>query len=175
VTVAAPDNPVPGDSITVDLEARDAGFQLVADATVEATLTAPGREPSPLALRPAGTGHHAATVAIDAPGLYRLRAEARRGPTLLGVADRWFYAGGADPEYADPRLNEAFLRRLARQTGGQYAPADELGRVLSALSSNAPQSLEPERRDLWHEPWAFALVLLVLSAEWVMRRMVGMR
>ena len=105
----------------------------------------------------------------------RLRAEARRGPTLLGVADRWFYAGGADPEYADPRLNEAFLRRLARQTGGQYAPADELGRVLSALSSNAPQSLEPERRDLWHEPWAFALVLLVLSAEWVMRRMVGMR
>lgn len=175
VTVAAPDNPVPGDSITVDLEARDAGFQLVADAAVEATLTAPGREPSPLALRPAGTGHHAATVAIDAPGLYRLRAEARRGPTLLGVADRWFYAGGADPEYADPRLNEAFLRRLARQTGGQYAPADELGRVLSALSFNAPQSLEPERRDLWHEPWAFALVLLVLSAEWVMRRTVGMR
>lgn len=53
-------------------------------------------------------------------------------------------------------------------------PASDIGRVLSAISAAVPQSLEPERRDLWHEPWAFLLVLL-LGAEWVLRRTWGLR
>jgi hypothetical protein len=175
VTLALPEGPSPGEAIPVQLEARDAGFQLVADAVVEATLTAPGAEPTPLALRPAGTGQHGTSIAAERPGLYRIRAEARQGATLLGVADRWFYVGGADPEYADPRLNEGFLRRLARQTGGQYAPIAEASRLVSALSATVPQTLEPEQRDLWHEPWAFVLVIALLSAEWIMRRYLGLR
>lgn len=175
VTITVPDNPSPGDSVPVRLESRDPGFQLVSDATVEATLTAPGGEPQPISLRPAGAGQHTAAVAVETPGLYSLRAESRKGAALLGVATRWFYVGGADPEYADPRLNEGFLRRLARQTGGQYAPAAEIDRALSALSARTPQTLESERRDLWHEPWAIVLVILLLSAEWVIRRGWGMR
>ena len=45
-----------------------------------------------------------------------------------------------------------------------------------------PVSLTPisasgktERRDLWHEPWAFATVVVLLSAEWVLRRRWGLR
>jgi len=114
-------------------------------------------------------------VAADTPGLYRVRAEAHKGSASLGVADRWFYVGGSDPEFADPRLNEGFLRRLARQSGGQYVAAADADKVLSALASTAPQTLEPERRDLWHEPWAFALVIGFLIAEWVVRRLWGMR
>jgi len=175
VMLAVPDSPSPGDTIPVRLETRDAAFVPVADATVEATLTVPGREPTPLAMRPSGMGQQAATIIVDTPGLYRIRAEARRGAASLGVADRWFYAGGADPEYVDPRLNESFLRRLARQSGGQYVPAADIDRVLEAVSSSTPETLEPERRDLWHEPWAFALVIGLLVAEWILRRTWGMR
>lgn len=175
VTLTVPDGPAAGEAVPVQLETRDAGFELVADAVVEATLTAPGGEATPLALRPSGTGQHAATLAAGTPGLYRLRAESRRGANLLGVADRWFYVGGSDPEYADPRLNDGFLRRLARQTGGQYAPAAEVARLVASLSSSVPQTLEPEQRDLWHEPWAFLLVIALLSAEWIVRRVLGLR
>ena len=38
-----------------------------------------------------------------------------------------------------------------------------------------PQSAAPERRDLWHEPWAFALIIALLSAEWILRRRWGLR
>lgn len=175
VTLMVPDAPALGDTIPVQLDARDAAFDVVSDATVEATLTSPGGEPEPLVLRPSGAGQHATTLVAETPGLYRIRAEARRGATLLGVADRWLYVGGADPEYADPRLNEGFLRRLARQSGGQYVQASDIGRVLSALSAAVPQTLEPERRDLWHQPWAFMLVLLLLGTEWVLRRLWGLR
>ncbi len=175
VSLTVPDSPSPGDSVAVQLDTRDAGFQPVADAAVEATLTVPGGESTPLAMRPSGTGQQSASIAVGTPGLYRLRAEARRGAASLGVADRWFLVGGADPEYADPRLNEGFLRRLARQSGGQYVPAAEIDRALAALSSTSPQALEPERRDLWHQPWAFALVLVLLAAEWILRRAWGLR
>ena len=43
------------------------------------------------------------------------------------------------------------------------------------LQAAVPQNAAPERRDLWHEPWAFALLVLLLSAEWILRRRWGLR
>jgi uncharacterized membrane protein len=175
IELRVPDASSPGDSIPVKLEVRDAAFAPVSDAAVETTVTAPGGRTIPLQMRPSTAGEQAATFVADTAGLYRVRAEARRGAALLGSADRWFYVGGADPEFADPRLNEGFLRRLARRSGGQYVAASEADRAVAAVTSSVPQTVEPVRRDLWHEPWAFALVIAVLSAEWLVRRLWGMR
>ena len=65
----------------------------------------------------------------SSPGCTRLHAEARRGATQLGAADRWMYVGGADREFADPRLNEGFLRRVARNSGGRYVRAADASKV----------------------------------------------
>jgi hypothetical protein len=43
------------------------------------------------------------------------------------------------------------------------------------MESAAPQNAVPERRDLWHEPWAFGAIVLLLSAEWILRRRWGLR
>lgn len=175
VTITVPGNAMPGESIAIQLEARNREFVPVAEPTVEATVTTPGAEPKPLSLRASGRGQAAATIVADLPGLYRIRADARQGATLLGSADAWFYVGGADPEFADPRLNEEALRRLARASGGQYAAADDIDSVLNELAKAPASQLEPVRRDLWHAPWTLAIVLLALSAEWILRRLWGMR
>ena len=177
VAIAAPHTAEPGDAAAIEIDARDAAFAPVADATVEATLSGPGGEASALKLRrvDAAGGRFAAAIAPDRAGLYRVRAEARRGSTSLGTAERWFYVGGADREFADPRLNEGFLRRVARATGGRYVRPAEASRLSSWLQSTAPQEAAPERRDLWHEPWAFVGIVLLLSAEWILRRRWGLR
>jgi uncharacterized membrane protein len=177
VAIDVPESSEPGDSIDVAVEARDRAFQPVADATVEATLTIPGGEVRPLTPRheARGSGRFVATVRPDQAGLYRVRVEARRGAVALGDADRWFYVGGGDREFADPRLNEGFLRRVARASGGQYVRAAEASRVVAWLQSVTPQHAEPERRDLWHQPWALAFVIALLSAEWILRRRWGLR
>jgi uncharacterized membrane protein len=177
VAISLPDAPEPGDSVSLDVDARDASFSPVPDATVDATLTAPGGESRTLKLRhadPAG-GRYTAALALDQPGLYRIHADARRGTSPLGAADRWMYVGGSDREFADPRLNEGFLRRIARNSGGRYVRAAEAARVPAWLEATVPQNAAPERRDLWHEPWAFAIVLILLSAEWILRRRWGLR
>jgi len=114
-------------------------------------------------------------VALQEPGLYRVRAEARRGTEALGAADRWFYVGGSDREFADPRLNEGVLRRIARASGGRYASASDASQVLPWLGAAIPQSAAPERHDVWHQPWVYAVVIALLSAEWVLRRRWGLR
>jgi hypothetical protein len=176
VAIRVPDAPEPGDAIAVDVDVRDAGFAPVTDATIDATLTPPGGIAQPLRLRhadPAG-GRYTAAVAAEQPGLYRIHAAARRG-AALGSADRWMYVGGADREFADPRLNEGFLRRVARNSGGRYVRAADASKVPAWLESAVPQNAAPERRDLWHEPWAFALILVLLSTEWILRRRWGLR
>ena len=175
VALTLPAEIEPGDSMTVELEARDHSFEPVADATVSATVMAPGGQDRPLPLRPAGKGKFVAAETLEAAGLYHVRAEAKRGAASLGTADRWFYVGGSDREFADTRLNEGLLRRLARESGGKYVRAADAEQIISELRSGAPRTTEPERRDLWHEPWAFALVIALLSGEWMLRRRWGLR
>src|SRR4029077_2956766 len=100
---------------------------------------------------------------------------ARRGAATLGSADRWMYVGGFDREVGDPRVDEGLLRRVSRNFGGRYVRAADAGRVPGWLQTTTPQNAAPERRDLWHEPWAFAAIVVLLSAEWILRRRWGLR
>jgi hypothetical protein len=177
VTIAAPDAPEPGDRVSIEVEARDSVFQPVTDATVDATVTSPGAGTQPLKLRraDAASGRFTAPFHPDRPGLYRVDATARRGTTRLGGAVRWVLVGGGDREFADPRLNEGVLRRVARDSGGRYVRAAEASHVIPWLQSGVPQNAAPERRDLWHEPWAFASIVALLAIEWILRRRWGLR
>lgn len=178
VAIRLPDAPEPGDATSIEIEARDGAFAPVPDAEVEVTVTAPAGDPVRLKPRrpDGGAARFAATFVPDRAGLYRVHADARRGgPASLGAAESWLYVGGSNREFADPRLNEGWLRRLARSTGGRYARASDASQIVTWLATSAPQSGQPERRDLWHEPWAFAIVVVLLSGEWILRRRWGLR
>jgi uncharacterized membrane protein len=180
VTVTAPDASEPGDSIEIDVDAKDAAFLPAADADVTAVLTRPGDkagDSTPLALRreAGGAGRFTGGLTPSDKGLYHVHADARRGTTPLGAADRWFYVGGGDRELADPRLNEGALRRIARSTGGRYVPVADASQVAPWLESAIAETADLEQQDLWQQPWIFALVIALLSTEWILRRRWGLR
>ncbi len=177
VSGLVPEAAEPGDALSIGVDVRDAAFTAVPNAQVTATLTAPGEQPASVTLtRESDRGARFVTAfRPERPGLYRIRVEARRDGTALGVDDRWFLVGGGDREFADPKLNEGVLRRLARASGGRYALADQAGDLASWLEASAPPPAEPVRRDLWDQPWAFALLVLLLSLEWMLRRQWGLR
>jgi hypothetical protein len=177
VTMVVPASAEPGDAVELAVEVRDAAYAPVSNAVVEATITEPGGRTQPLALRgDARTpGRHVGPLAPEQAGLYRVRAEARRGATLLGGADRWFYVGGHDREFTEPRLNEGVLQRLAGATGGEYVRPSEIARLVALLRQAASSDAAPERRDLWHGAWAIVLLAGLLSGEWILRRRWGLR
>ena len=178
VTVTVSDHPSPGEPLSFDVEVRDRTFLPAGDATIVLAVGEAGSEtdPAPIAVRPArDAGHFSGSFTPARPGLYHATVTARRNGVTEGSADRWFHVGDLDREFVDPRLNEGFLRRLARDSGGQYAGASDAGQLLASLAVTTPRSPEAQLRDLWHEPWAFISVIGLVSAEWILRRRWGLR
>ena len=177
VAIRTPPDSDPGQMATIEVDARDSAFAPVPDAAVDVTVTAPDGRAEPLMVHADEhtPGRFTGTLRLERPGVYRMHADARSGSRLLGSADAWMNVGGADREFADPRLNEAWLRRLARNSGGRYARPGEASRIEEWLQTAAPVTTPPEPRDVWHQPWAFALVIALLCGEWVLRRRWGLR
>jgi uncharacterized membrane protein len=165
VSISLSHIPAPGDSATVDVVVRDASFSAVTDAQVATTVAKDDGAPRPLGR----------VFTPSEAGLYRIDAEATRGSSSVGSSDRTILVGGSDPEFADPRLNEGFLRRLARESGGRYVRGADASRVASWIDELAVSPLEPEPRDLWNRAWVFALVAALLCVEWSLRRRWGWR
>jgi hypothetical protein len=176
VAIGVPDGLEPGDAAAIDVDVRDASFAPAPDAVVTASVSAENGGGQTLPVRHGeSAGRFEAAFAPDRPGLYRIHADASRRSAALGSADRIVYVGGNDREFADPRLNEEFLRRLASDSGGRYVRAADATRVLSWLDDSARQQVEPERRDVWDRSWVLASLVLLLCVEWTLRRRWGLR
>ncbi len=111
----------------------------------------------------------------DQPGVYKVSAEARRGATLLGSASAALLVGGADLEMTDPRLNLQVLQRIAIASGGRVISAGEGPALVEALRASVPAAQIAVTHDLWHTGWSFAAIVLLLGAEWILRRRWGLR
>lgn len=177
VMVSVPRDLEPGDELPIDVLVKDGAFNPVSNAAVHASVTGPGGQHWDLrgTLAEPADGRYRATLRADRPGLYHVTADAERGRTALGRTDHWLLVGGADRELADPRLHEDGLRRLAAASGGQFLDAGALGDLPKLLANHEPVSEVREERDLWDSLWVIATVLLLLSAEWLLRRRWGLR
>jgi hypothetical protein len=170
-------NVAAGTAATLEADIRDVEFRPAADADVAMRVIMPDgttRDVKTTAADPT-IGRISASFAFDRPGVYRVQADARRGDTGLGSAERWTLVGGVDREMAEPRLNEDLLRRVARSTGGQYLPASDAARLPSLLPAPDAPAGAPRVREIWQSPWVFAALVLLLSLEWILRRQWGLR
>jgi uncharacterized membrane protein len=172
-------NAAAGEPLPIRVVVRNAGFEPQADAAVSLRVTtADGRTesvtaaPDPAA---AATGHYLAAITPAAAGLLKIAAEARRGAAVVGTASHTVLVGGADAEMADPRLNRQLLDRLTAASGGRVVEADGIAGLPGLLAAAAPRAAIMGRRDLWHNGWSFAAILLLLGAEWLLRRRWGLR
>jgi hypothetical protein len=177
VSVASPVHAGVGSAAPIDVSVRNSSFEAVPDAQVHISVRDPGgtTRDVPSTAAEAATGRHAASFVPEEPGLYRMSVEAKRGDTVIGSAVQSVLAGGTDPEFVDPRLNETVLRTLAEASGGRYLDASRAGRVSEALRERRTQARPGDVRDLWHNAWSFLLIVALLSTEWALRRRWGLR
>ena len=168
---------MPGRRVGIDVYARDREFRPIRGADVVITLTdAAGVRTDVVAvLDDAGRGRYAASLTPSRAGVYRVDAAVSDDGQTVGTAREWLLVGGSDPELTDPWLDVDLLGRVANAGGGAYvAPADvaTLPRLVRAAAGDATHIVT---RELWHSVWLYMLVVGFLSAEWMLRRMWGMR
>jgi uncharacterized membrane protein len=170
---------MPGEPLPLRVTVRTPAFEPVRQAVVDLRVTAPdGRQtwlrasPDP---GPGGEGRYVASLRPEQAGVFKVSAQAAQGATALGSADTSALVGGADLEMTEPRLNEELLRRVAAASGGRPVSEDEIAGLPDILKASLPAAALAVRRDLWNTGWSFAMILVLLGAEWVLRRRWGLR
>ena len=175
--VRLPAASVPGASSTIDIRVRDGAHAPIADADVRVSARAPDGVPRELQVtaEDRSEGRWTAAFTPEARGVHRVTVEARRGGATLAAGEHLVLAGSSDPEFVDPRLDDAVLRRLAEESGGQYFEARDAGDLPAVLREGRTAPRPREFRDLWHNAWSFLFIVGLLSTEWLLRRRWGLR
>ena len=167
----------PGGSMHLEVRVSDADHAPILDAAPVVTVTGPGggTEVVRPVLGGGGAGLYGAELSPRDPGVYRVEAVVDHHGDRLGAASTWFLVGGADPELADPWLDEAALQRTAEASGGRYVEQDDITALRRLVVDGMTADVAPTVRPLWHDAWVFLILAGALAAEWSLRRRWGLR
>lgn len=93
---------------------------------------------------------------------------------LVGQAEAGWVSDLAADEFRSLVPNAALLEQIAKRTGGQLVAVKDLPGFVERLPSVKAPIMEPYAEPLWHTPALFLLALVLLVAEWGLRRTGGM-
>jgi len=120
----------------------------------------------PVAGRP---GVYEATFRPAAAGLYSVEAISRQGEELVSSV-RTATRFDQGQEAFDVRQNRALLERVSAATGGRYWTPAEWGDIPEGISYSTAGITEQQINYLWDAPFFFLLLLMLKTAEWLLRR-----
>jgi hypothetical protein len=172
-----------GDESTVLLraEVRDKEYQPASDAVVTLEVSDGLGPPTTLDMTPVAgeRGLYEAAYETTHTGVFRFEATAKtaaaadaaQGTVAEELGRARFAVRREDGVIEHYRVaqNRPLLERLAAATGGSYFAVDDVSRLPEAVSFSEAGSVERQVLDLWNIPIAFMLLLLLKSAEWLVR------
>src|SRR5690554_958276 len=166
-----------GEVVEFAAQVYDETFNPVSDAEVRVNVSG-DNQTSEIILNSVGGGLYEGTFETSKHGDYKYSGEAKLYNILLGKDNGSFNIGEIDIEMINPVMNYEFLNSLALRTGGRYFHQDnynELFSLLKKINENASRErIETSEINLWSNEWLMALIILLLGAEWFLRKRAGM-
>jgi uncharacterized membrane protein len=162
-----------GDESTVVLraEVRDKSYKPASDADVSLEISDGMGPPTTVPMTPVAgeRGLYEAVYDTAHTGVFRFQAIAKNGDEELGRAQFAVRREDGVIEHYHVQQNRPLLERLSAATGGTYFAVDDVSKLPEAVSFSEAGSVERQVLDLWNIPLAFMLLLLLKSAEWLLR------
>ncbi|HEX4141589.1 MAG TPA: hypothetical protein VHY09_14670, partial [Candidatus Methylacidiphilales bacterium] len=183
---------VSGERVTISGRLYRSGFQPVIDPTVGGTLTIKPDDPNApaadlkktvtLQSSPGKPGYYEGEVIVTTPGVYTFAPDIDSSSTLdFRVTEPKF-------EFGDTAMNVTLLKKMAETSGGAFYREEDLYKMLepsnspgseqTATPDNVPSGLggasirvpSPQEVELAFSPFYYALMILVATAEWLLRK-----
>lgn len=172
----------PGENVTLHLEVRDSTFVPHKNANVTVKITSPEGHAASLfasadlaAERVGDLAKYVASYEAGVEGLYHVEVLAHdKQGHFLGKAESAFFVEPSQAELANADLQAPVLQRLAEITNGRYFHVSEAGALPDAIQVARSSFSKLTEHDLWDAPIFFLAVVLLLGAEWFVRRAKGL-
>ena len=171
-----------GSPVVIEAELYDSEGQLTRQPDVTLTWqprAADGTPSEALSLpfsRSAVHRSYTASLGVLPAGIYNYRAATRFDGEEI-TTEGYFLVEDLDLEQLNLVADHALLRSLARMSGGTVVAPDSMAQLATAIDTAATARPRLTTRshygELLHLPWVLALLLLLVSLEWVLRKRNG--
>ncbi|MCH7886510.1 MAG: hypothetical protein IIA58_00930 [Candidatus Marinimicrobia bacterium] len=119
-------------------------------------------------------GRYSGEYLSKSPGRYKYRAVAKKGEIDVGEIRGEFRVEEYSPEFALLGRNETILVNIARNTGGTYIPYELFEPDSIKIEEGVyHKRLNAEFR-VWNDVRLMLLLLILLAAEWILRKRGGL-
>ena len=166
----------PGEMVDFTVGAETAAGEAVIDASFEVEVVLPDGSRAPVRLLREEGHFRGAFRQANQVGDYRIVARGRRADESLGQAAARFLVYEQELEFENPAADPTLLDSLARESGGERLPPEQLADLIDRLTEDA-ERFEIELRSkttLW-DKWPLMLAMIgVLSVEWWLRKRWGL-
>ena len=173
VVVTAPNQTLMDDGhIQISASVRDKQYLPASNARVSAHFMGPDGISAMVDMAPEANNpgvFHAAWTA-EKPGSYLAEVTASDG---LGTDTLPFERIDGVAENFHTVQNRELLEKLSSETGGRYWKPDELARLPNEISYSDAGISVRDIKELWNMPVVFLWLLLLMAAEWLLRRKWG--
>jgi hypothetical protein len=160
-----------GQKVTIMARLFNDSLVPIDDQSVKAFYSVNGGAPVPLELRLAGSdkGIYKGEFTPATPGDYQVWAD-RDDKTR-----RDFSVVQTDVELTETAMNELGLRDLSVGSGGQFFREENLYQLPDVLRNKTQKIQRTEEVELWSS-WAyFGLFVIIITIEWILRKMVMLK
>lgn len=167
----------PGQQVQATFGARDAEKRPITDAQFTVDVVHPDGRQERVPWQPSAGENLATFVDTQHAGEYRFRVEASKGGHAIGLgAQSRFLVYEEDLELSNPAADPSLLEEISRLTGGAHLTPEKLGGFLAELKKRGinPEVTKVTSTPLWDNWLVMALFVLLLTAEWIIRKKRGL-
>jgi len=163
----------PGEQSEIRVRVRNPAGELISDAEPRAFLLLDGKEIATLQLEPDPT-HFGIYRALTPPlkaGAYEIAVAESPAAVRSDLRLSLRVADTGNPEWATLTLNRPLLESMATASGGRFLREEQAATELPNLLQSIDRKQTTVRETiLWSSWWWFGIVIVLLTAEWLLRK-----
>jgi len=158
-----------GEAVMLTTQVYDEQFRPISDANVNVTLQN-GSASHMHAMQPLGNGRYEITLDGLMPGDYPITSSAERFGALIGTDKTAVTVEAFSLEMSSTAMNARTLQTIASASGGRFFASSGID-SLAGVMNFQPLIFEREKNiPVWNATALLILIILLLSAEWWIRK-----
>ena len=162
-----------GDKVDIKVKVYDENYHPVDGFSPSVTLE-DGADARKVPMTALGDGEYVGEIELSREGAYTLKASAHYGGKILAQSEKLILSEIPQLEMKEVRLNESLLTEIAQTTGGRYYNREDAGRLASELVFKEKVATEKSEIRIGRGAEMFLAFVVLLSAEWLLRRRKGL-